>query len=190
MTEAQRLFAARGFDGVSLDAISDALGLTKQAVIHHFGTKQRLYAVILQQVARRCSASVEIEAPASAGTLPEDALCGIYDRYCAYGLAHPQDMALIARALLDAPDRPDHLEQHPLEPLLLHLVATMKSTQKWRDAPEPQALSLACQMLGAVSWFVVSEPLLTRAFGEGLVAETADIFPGEFRRSVRRLVQD
>ncbi|WP_167382962.1 TetR/AcrR family transcriptional regulator [Streptomyces mangrovisoli] len=39
---AQRLFAARGFQATSLQAIADEMGLTKAAVYYHFRTKAQL----------------------------------------------------------------------------------------------------------------------------------------------------
>jgi AcrR family transcriptional regulator len=44
---AKRHFAQRGFYGASIAAIAEELGLTKQALIHHFGTKERLYGEVL-----------------------------------------------------------------------------------------------------------------------------------------------
>ena len=35
---ARRLFAGKGFYGASLANIADELGLTKQALLHHFGS--------------------------------------------------------------------------------------------------------------------------------------------------------
>lgn len=49
--EARALFAERGFYGVSIAQIAAELGLTKQALLHHFGTKERLYGLVLEQIA-------------------------------------------------------------------------------------------------------------------------------------------
>ena len=53
---AERLFAARGFYGTSLAAISDDLGLTKQALLHHFGSKEKLYGEVLARISTRFDA--------------------------------------------------------------------------------------------------------------------------------------
>ena len=39
LDQAESLFAERGFYGVSIAAIANELGLTKQALLHHFGSK-------------------------------------------------------------------------------------------------------------------------------------------------------
>lgn len=44
---AERLFAARGYDAVSIQDIADAAGVSKANVFHHFGSKEKLYFSVL-----------------------------------------------------------------------------------------------------------------------------------------------
>ena len=53
LDQAEALFAERGFYGVSIAAIANELGLTKQALLHHFGSKERLYGDVLKQISDR-----------------------------------------------------------------------------------------------------------------------------------------
>ena len=46
LDQAEPLFAERGFYGVSIAAIASELGLTKQALLHHFGSKEKLYGEV------------------------------------------------------------------------------------------------------------------------------------------------
>lgn len=48
--EAARLFAERGFDGVSLEDLGSAVGITGPAVYRHFANKSALLAAILLRV--------------------------------------------------------------------------------------------------------------------------------------------
>ena len=48
LAAATRLFAARGFDATSLQAIADEVGVTKQAILHHFPSKERLRDAVLE----------------------------------------------------------------------------------------------------------------------------------------------
>ena len=41
---AAEAFAERGFYGTSIAAIAESLPYTKQALLHHFGSKEKLYA--------------------------------------------------------------------------------------------------------------------------------------------------
>lgn len=40
-------FGARGYDGVSLDDIAESLGLRKQTILYHFGSKSQLFAATI-----------------------------------------------------------------------------------------------------------------------------------------------
>ena len=59
LESATRLFAAKGFYGASLANIADELGLTKQALLHYFGRKEKLYAEILSRISDRMLGCVE-----------------------------------------------------------------------------------------------------------------------------------
>lgn len=54
---AERHFAERGFAATRLDDIADEVGIRRAAIFYHFGDKQELYAVMLDEVFR------DLEAP-------------------------------------------------------------------------------------------------------------------------------
>jgi TetR/AcrR family transcriptional regulator len=47
---AEELFARRGFAGVGLSEIADAVGLGKSSLFHHFPTKAQLYAAVVERI--------------------------------------------------------------------------------------------------------------------------------------------
>ena len=47
---AMRLLAAHGFDGTALQDVADAVGVSKQAVLHHFPTKEHLRVAVLESI--------------------------------------------------------------------------------------------------------------------------------------------
>jgi AcrR family transcriptional regulator len=47
---AETLFARRGFAGVGLSEIADAVGLGKSSLFHHFPTKAQLYAAVVERI--------------------------------------------------------------------------------------------------------------------------------------------
>jgi TetR/AcrR family transcriptional regulator len=51
---ATRIFASRGFVGASMRDISDASGISKPLIYHHFGSKEGLYAAVKQNLAATC----------------------------------------------------------------------------------------------------------------------------------------
>jgi AcrR family transcriptional regulator len=46
---ALRIFAERGFRGTTLDAIASTVGVTRQALVHHFSSKTQLFLAVLDQ---------------------------------------------------------------------------------------------------------------------------------------------
>lgn len=57
--EARRLFAARGYSGVSLGAIVGEAGVTKGALYHHFSDKQELFRAVVEQIQRELVDEIE-----------------------------------------------------------------------------------------------------------------------------------
>ena len=53
------IFASRGFEATSLDAVAAAAGCTKQTLLHHFGSKDGLLDAVLVVVARELTEAVE-----------------------------------------------------------------------------------------------------------------------------------
>ncbi len=181
---AARLFAERGYYGVSLANIAAELGLTKQALIHHFATKDRLYAEVLTGVSNRISQLSD-----ATGATPEAQLESFFDGFCAYAISHPTDTRLLLRELLD--NKHSTGQQGAdwyLEPFLRGLIRRLQATSRWRDAPDPQALAICYQLLGALSYFVASQAALKQIIGAAHYSELQDIFPGEFRRTLRALL--
>ena len=52
-------FAGKGFEATSLDSLARSLGITKQTILHHFGSKDLLLEATIQYVAAAMSVAVE-----------------------------------------------------------------------------------------------------------------------------------
>lgn len=180
---ATHLFAARGFYGVSLAAIAAEMGLTKQALLHHFGTKEKLYGEVLAGISDAFGGAVttaQAHAETPAGQL-EAVVLEIYRR----AVAHPDETQLLMRELLDNKRRVEQAGAWYLKPFLDGLVAIARQTDRWRSAGDAAALAGIYQLLGAVNYFAVSEPTLTRMFGEKAFAALRTAYPAELARLVR-----
>jgi TetR/AcrR family transcriptional regulator len=70
LAAATQLFAARGYDGVSVAQIAQRAGVTKALVNYHFGGKQKLYLTIMTSTFSEIVERVE-EVAASARPAPE-----------------------------------------------------------------------------------------------------------------------
>ncbi|MDT0118212.1 TetR family transcriptional regulator [Microbacterium sp. PRF11] len=73
LAAAARLFAERGFDGVTLGDIGEAAGVSGPAVYRHVSSKQALLGAILVDVSERLLAGGRAVAAQSAAGVPGDA---------------------------------------------------------------------------------------------------------------------
>jgi TetR/AcrR family transcriptional regulator len=79
---ATRIFASRGFVGASMRDISDASGMSKPLIYHHFGSKERLYAVVKQDLAAACDRqSVGIDRADERPADPRAELCRLFETF-------------------------------------------------------------------------------------------------------------
>ncbi len=92
---ALELFARRGVDGVSIAEIAIAAGASKANVMHHFASKDGLYAACLDAIGAHLDRAVD-EATEH-GDLP-----GALGRWAA---DHPTDVRVMAYGLLRLPER-------------------------------------------------------------------------------------
>lgn len=58
---ARQLYAARGFDGVTLRDIASKAGVSQGLIVHHFGTGQALYEHILEEMREHSAASLSAQ---------------------------------------------------------------------------------------------------------------------------------
>jgi AcrR family transcriptional regulator len=83
--EAARLFAERGYSGVSLEDLGAAVGVSGPAVYRHFENKQALLGAILVRVSERLRAGGR--AVVDAGGTPEEQLRAIIAFHVDFALA-------------------------------------------------------------------------------------------------------
>jgi AcrR family transcriptional regulator len=180
---AQHLFAERGFYGTSIAAIAEELGLTKQALLHHFGSKEKLYGEVLQRLSGPLLESTR-EIAGSEMDPAEQLEELVVAQY--RGHMHDQDAArLIMRELLDNEQRAAQAEHWYLKTYLDTLVETVLAIESTRAMDRARALAVVYQLLGAAHYFAVSQPTLTKIFSTVLYREAQACFEQELRLLVR-----
>src|SRR5262245_45087402 len=92
LTAAEVILARGGEDALSIRELCARVGVTAPTIYHHFGDKDRLVA----EVVDACFA--EFDRALTTGRMPADpveALRWGFDRYVAYGVAHPAHYRLL-----------------------------------------------------------------------------------------------
>lgn len=184
---ATRLFAERGFYGTSIAAIAQELGLTKQALIHHFGSKEKLYGEVLQQISDELVATM-IQATSDNADAKAQ-LEQLLERMHENRKNRPEQTQLLMRELLDNRPRAEHAETWYLKSFLKGLVALVQRVPGWESASEAEALAAAYQLLGAINYYAISEPTLTRIFGRPAYAAFEEAFPVRLRALMRACLE-
>jgi len=101
----RKLFADNGFDGASVRAITQLAGANLGAVTYHFGTKQALYAAVLEQLFGRIAERVT-----TAAARPDPArhrLGEIVRAFFAFFEEYPEAPRLMIRHLASVGVPPD-----------------------------------------------------------------------------------
>ncbi len=172
---AEALFAERGFYGVSIAAIADEHGLTKQALLHHFGSKEKLYGEVLIRISARFEILVdEVE---SETTDPIARLTSFFATLQSQEKKFAAQTRLLMRELLDNQHRANSAATWYLKPFLEHLIAMVHDVPGWADSTEAQALAVVYQWLGAVNYFAVSGPTLSGIFGKKNFEQMTKAYP-------------
>ena len=183
---AKRLFASKGFYGASLANIAEELGLTKQALLHHFSNKEKLYGAILQQISDRMLKTLSSARDDHAGAEQrlEQALLGLYTM----SLAHPHDTRIIMRELLDSERRAEEVHSWRLKPFLDTLVEMVREASGSGPLAPREALELVYPILGGMNFLLVSEVVLTRMYGESTYRAMQEGYAGQLHEQVQALV--
>lgn len=102
LAAAESVFAAHGKDAASLQQIAEAAGVSKQTVLHHFGSKDGLHTAVLDAIATRWHAAFDT-VQSALSTLDDAATQSVVDRGVAFFQAEPALTRLLLREMLDRP---------------------------------------------------------------------------------------
>jgi AcrR family transcriptional regulator len=179
---ATKAFAESGFDGTSIAAIAAALPFTKQALLHHFGSKEKLYGEVLKRISDRLMRELD-DAPEQSS----DPLLGIEETFIEFyrsAIQHGDETQLLMRELLDNRRRADTARTWYLKPFLDTLTDRAMDIPQSGMVSRHEALAFVYQILGAITYFVVSEPTLRKMYGNADFLALRDRFEDELRELV------
>ena len=188
LESATRLFAARGFYGASLANIADELGLTKQALLHHFGRKEKLYAAILSRISDRMLGCVDA-ARAEYAEPAEQLVAALLATY-ELSLEAPHETRIIVRELLDSERRASEVRSWYLKPFLDSLIDITCAIPAEQPLSRTDALTQVYPILGAMSYFIVSDVVLQQMYGKANYGRMRRRYSEEIRKQVRDLARE
>jgi AcrR family transcriptional regulator len=98
LDQAQRLFFAHGYHGVSVRDIVQACGLSNGTLYYHFGSKQNLFIQVFKEYVDRATRQLQ-RAGAGQGSCRER-LAGMADAYAQFILESRSEMQMLHRDLM------------------------------------------------------------------------------------------
>lgn len=183
LDQAEALFAERGFYGVSIAAIASELGLTKQALLHHFGSKAKLYGAVLKRISDQFGDAnfQSKDAESDAATALTAYLLNFSDPVA----FSPVSTRVLMRELLDNRGRAETAGTWYLKGFLQDLIDRVRKVPNWQTASDAEALAFIYQILGAINYFGISAPTLTGIFGEDDFEALETAFPNQLQQLIR-----
>lgn len=184
--KARGLFAERGFYGVSIAQVAAELGLTKQALLHHFGTKERLYGLVLAQIAGELGDLREAAVPS---VDPVGQLQAWFAAMISDTPLQIERSRLLMREILDNQVRAESVGAWYLKPFLDELVAMLRAVPGWAEATDARLLAAMVQLLGAINYHAVSGPTFRGIFGKDAEAAMNAAFGAQLRNMIDAVLQ-
>lgn len=160
ITAACRLFAERGFDGVSMNDVATAAGVSKANVFHHYHTKQRLYLAVLKMAFAEFQTLTSHLAPGSA-TL-QQRLAQFSNAHLKHMNQHPESVRLVLRELLqNQPQHSKELAENVAQEQFTNLLQLLQEAQRRGEIRNDIDLSvLALLIVGADVFLFQTRSLL------------------------------
>jgi TetR/AcrR family transcriptional regulator len=125
---ATKLFASHGYEGVSLQAIADEVGVAKQTLLYHYPSKDVLRRAVLDHVFEHWRSTLpQVLQAFTSGRRKFTALTEELIRFFA---ADADRARLLARELLDNPEGTQRMMAESLRPWLLLVAEYIREGQK------------------------------------------------------------
>lgn len=183
LEEALRLFADRGYWGVSIAQIGTSCGITKQSLLHHFGSKEKLYRKVLEAIAAELQELVCLARANHAK--PAEQMWELLTLLGTPERRRESMLRVIMRELLDIGERAETAGTWPLRGFLDSLDQLLAEAPAWSTAPREHRLAAAYLMLGALKYKVMSTSTLKGMYGQG----TYEKFESAHREQLRLSVE-
>ncbi len=175
---AERLFAERGVEGVSMSELAAAAGVSKGNLFHHFPTKRALHLEVLRRACRDFGSLVE--ALGEGGIAAGDRLERFVRQHLELLESRPDAVRLVLRTLLDGP--PEDAELLAREVFGEHFYALVERLRPLLPAGRDPGLTAFVLVAANVIRFL-GRPLLPHLEGTGALRD-----PDRYARGLSALL--
>jgi TetR/AcrR family transcriptional regulator len=163
---AMTLFASRGYEATTLQAVAEVVGISKQAILHHFRSKEELHDAVLRQLIDHWNRTLpHLLVTASATRNRFDA---VFSELVAFFQADPDRARLVLRELMDRPDVTRKLLSDVIGPWLSSIATYVRIGQErgvHRADVDPEAYLLQVLQLAIIG--VATADVMSAIVGEG-----------------------
>lgn len=181
---AQYMFASKGYYGASLSGIAARLSLTKQGLLHHFRSKEKIYAEVLLRISQQALGIVQEARAANEG--PEERLGQAFAGLYRWMIEDKSSAQILMRELLDNQQRAEQTSNWGFfNPLLDELVSIVTDGRQGNHSTREPPLAFVYQMVGAHHYFAVSMPSLQNMLGAEEYRQLEHYYPRELQRQIR-----
>lgn len=158
------------------------MAVSKQALLHHFGTKEKLYAEVLRDISAQLQSindALKQESSDPKQYLIELILV-VYQKH----FEQAADAKLILRELLDNEQRAERAGHWYLSGYLNALIDALLRIPGYEQYSRPRALAVVYGFIGAAHYFAVSGPTLSHIFDHDFYDQMQAEFEAELRYSI------
>ena len=178
---AERLFAARGVEGVAVRDLAREMGITASSLYNHFAGKQALYDAVLE---RGLGPIVEAVALAWQGGLRPERVHATLDRLIAHLARHPHLARLLQRALLEESEAVQALVEPWVGSLYREGIAVVRRAAEDAGWEAGQVPHLGVALFGMIFAYFTNASALRRLAGWG-----DDLFSARALAAQRRFLE-
>lgn len=162
LASAEKLFAAHGLHGVTLNAVAAMAGLGNAGLLHHFPSKLELYRALLEQLAGE--ALLMLEAELAGACTPAGRWQAFVDSQADWTMHRPDAAMLVLRELLDNNERVDTAHVFPLLGLVRRFRQEIEAAQAAGLIPRQPSLIALAQLLGTHAYGLAVYPTFLRMY--------------------------
>ena len=177
--EATVLFASLGYDGTSLQAIAERVGVTKQTLLYHYASKDALRRAVLEQIFAHWRE--RLPSMLQAVTSGHDRFEALTRELVRFFEADQHRAQLLMRELLDNPHEMRRLLSDNLRPWILLVAQYIRQGQQSRIIhddldPEAYVLHVILLVLSSIAVHGVASNLLGSEHDESVLRQQAELF--------------